>query len=319
MTAVAVEALVVAQTIDQVQLSFDEGSLLLLNAIIGFIMFGVALEIDVDDLRAVIRQPRAPLIGLGAQFVLLPAATFGLTQLLDVAPSIALGMLLVACCPGGTISNIVTHLARGNTGLSIGMTAASTVAAAVLTPANFALWGSLDPATAQVLRSVAVSPGQLAVTVGLLLAVPVAAGIAVRARRPDLAARAHRPIRWISIGFFAAFIAVAFVSNAEHFTTVLGAVAGAVALHNAVALALGYGAGWAARLPERDRRATAIEVGIQNSALALVLIFGFFGGLGGMALVAAWWGIWHIIAGLALATVWGRRPVPDGPVTAVRR
>jgi bile acid:Na+ symporter, BASS family len=140
-------------------------------------MFGVALDVRVSDLRDVLRRPKAPLIGIGAQFLLLPAGTFLLTRLLDPAPSIALGMILVACCPGGNVSNIITHLAKGNTGLSIGMTGVSTLAAAVLTPLNFAFWGSLHPDTDQLLRSVAVSPVELAITIGLLLAVPVTAGV----------------------------------------------------------------------------------------------------------------------------------------------
>jgi bile acid:Na+ symporter, BASS family len=312
------ELAVLAQAVDEVQLNFDRGSLLLLNGIIGLIMFGVALDVSIADLRDVLRRPKAPLIGIGAQFLLLPAGTFLLTRLLDPAPSIALGMILVSCCPGGNVSNIITHLAKGNTGLSIGMTGVSTLAAAVLTPLNFAFWGSLHPDTDALLRSVSVSPTELAITIGLLLAVPVSAGIAVRARRPELAKRLYRPMRAISIAFFLAFIAIAFVSNIEHFTALLGTVALAVLLHNALALTLGYTAGWAAGLDERDRRATSIEVGIQNSALALVLIFSFFGGLGGMALVAAWWGIWHIIAGLALAAVWSRRPTAAAsPLEAV--
>ena len=301
---------VAAQTVDDVQLNFDPGSLLVLNIVIGLIMFGIALDVRVADLRAVFATPRAPLVGLVAQFLLLPAVTFGLTRVLDPAPSIALGMILVGCCPGGNVSNIVTHLAKGNTGLSIGMTGVATLVAAVATPANFAFWGSLDPGTREVLRSVALDPVDLAITIGLLLAVPVTAGVLLRLRKPALASKLHRPMRIVSIVFFVAFVAIAFISNIEHFAALLGVVAIAVFLHNALALTLGYGAAAALQLPERDRRAVSIEIGIQNSALALVLIFGFFGGLGGMALVAAWWGIWHLIAGLAIATVWSRRPPP---------
>ncbi len=295
-------------TVDDIQLNFDPTSLLILNIVIGLIMFGIALDVRVADLKSVFVQPKAPLVGLTAQFLLLPAATFALTRILDPAPSIALGMILVGCCPGGNISNIVTHLAKGNTGLSIGMTGVATIAAAVATPANFAFWGSLDPGTREVLRSIVLDPVDLAITIALLLVIPVTAGVLVRLRRPALAERLHTPARIISIVFFVAFVAIAFASNIEHFTALIGVVALAVFMHNAVALALGYGAAAALRLPERDRRAVSIEVGIQNSALALVVIFGFFGGLGGMALIAAWWGIWHIIAGLALAGVWSRRP-----------
>ncbi len=309
-------ALVLAQAVDEVQLNFDRSSLLLLNVILGLIMFGIALDIRLADLRDVLRRPRAPLVGLVAQFVLLPAGTFALTRLLDVQPSIALGMILVGCCPGGNISNIITHLARGNTGLSIGMTGVSTLAAAVMTPLNFAFWGSRHPDTAAVLRSVALDPVELAVTIGLLLAVPVAAGVLVQRRWPAVARRVYRPIRTVSIGFFLLFIVIAFVSNAEHFGALLEIIALAVFLHNALALVLGYGAAWGVGLRERDRRAVGIEVGIQNSALALILIFTFFGGLGGMAVVAAWWGIWHIVAGLSLALVWSRRPPAVAPAAA---
>ncbi len=295
-------------TVDDIQLNFDPASLLILNIVIGLIMFGIALDVRVVDLKAVFVQPKAPLVGLTSQFLLLPAATFALTRILDPAPSIALGMILVGCCPGGNISNIVTHLAKGNTGLSIGMTGVATIAAAVATPANFAFWGSLDPGTREVLRSIVLDPVDLAITIALLLVIPVTAGVLLRLRRPELAQRLHKPARTISIVFFVAFIVIAFASNIEHFTALIGVVALAVFLHNAVALTLGYGAATALRLPERDRRAVSIEVGIQNSALALVVIFGFFGGLGGMALIAAWWGIWHIIAGLTLAGVWSRRP-----------
>jgi bile acid:Na+ symporter, BASS family len=308
--------ILLAQAVDQVRLNFDPASLLLLNVVIGFIMFGIALDVRVGDLKAVFVKPLAPLIGLGSQFLLLPAGTFALTRILDPAPSIALGMILVGCCPGGNVSNIVTHLAKGNTGLSIGMTGVATMAAAVLTPLNFALWGSIDPGTRQLLRSVALDPIDLAITIGLLLAVPVTAGVLLRLQRPALARKLYRPVRTASIVFFVAFVAIAFITNIEHFTALLGVVALAVFLHNAFALLLGYGAAAVARLDERDRRAVSLEVGLQNSALALVLIFAFFDGLGGMALVAAWWGIWHLVAGLAIAAVWSRRPpetaTPDG-------
>jgi len=189
LATVPVDGLVLAQAVDDVRLNFDPGSLLVLNIAIGIIMFGVALDVRIADLRAVFATPKAPLIGLVSQFLFLPAVTFGLTQVLSPQPSIALGMILVGCCPGGNISNIVTHLAKGNTGLSIGMTGVSTLLAAVLTPLNFAFWGSLDPGTREVLSSVALDPVDLAITIGLLLAVPVTAGVVLRQRRPQLATR----------------------------------------------------------------------------------------------------------------------------------
>jgi BASS family bile acid:Na+ symporter len=307
---------VVATTapVDQISLSFNSATIWLLNGILGLIMFGIALDVKVADLKQVVRNPRGPVIGLIAQFVALPALTYLLTQVMDVAPSIALGMILVGSSPGGNISNFITHLASGNTMLSIGMTAVSTIAATILTPLNFAFWGSLDPETNALLTEVSLDPAQLVVTIGLLLAVPVAAGMLVRHRRPDIADRLYKPMKTASIAFFGVFVAIAFVSNWQNFLDYVGLVVIAVLLHNALALSAGYGAAAAARLPERDRRAIAIEVGIQNSALALALIFSFFDGLGGMALVAAWWGIWHIVSGMTLAKFWGSRPTTPQPL-----
>ena len=303
--------------VDELDLNFNSSTILLLNAVIGLIMFGIALDVRFEDLRGVLQRPRGPLIGLAAQFLALPALTFLLTQVLEPAPSIALGMILVGSCPGGTVSNFITHVATGNTALSIGMTGVSTLGAIVATPLNFAFWGSLDPETDALLTSIRVDPVELVVTIGLLLAVPVAAGMGLQWRRPDLAARLHRPMRIASLAFFVLFVAVAFVANFQNFLDYIGLVALAVLLHNGVALLLGYGAARVFHLPERDRRAIAIEVGIQNSALALALTFSFFDGLGGMALIAAAWGIWHIISGLLLARFWGTRPTLADEIATV--
>lgn len=299
--------------VDALRLAFEPGTLVLLNVGIGLIMFGVAIDLRVEDFRAVARRPKAVTVGLVAQFLILPAATYGLTRIIDPMPSIALGMILVAACPGGNISNIITHLARGNTALSIGMTAISTAAATVLTPLNITFWGSLHPSTAAILREVSLDPVKLLLTVVTILGVPLVAGMTVAARRPELAARLRRPMKGISIAFFAAIVILALAKNWDHFLGYVGVVMGVVALHNASALLLGYGAGRSLGLSSEDARAISIEVGIQNSALGLTLVFTFFAGLGGMALVAAWWGIWHILAGLTVAAGWawldGRREV----------
>ena len=290
--------------VDTLTLAFEPGTLVLLNVVIGLIMFGVALDLSADDFRAVARKPRAAVVGLVAQFLLLPAATYALTRIIDPLPSIALGMILVAACPGGNISNIITHLAGGNTALSIGMTAVSTAAAVVMTPLNITFWGSMNPETAAILKKVNLDPLQLLLTVVIILGVPLVAGMTLAARRPEVAKLIRRPMKVLSIVFFAAVVGLALFKNWDSFLEYVGVVMVVVALHNAVALALGYGAGRAVGLDSRDARAISIEVGIQNSALGLTLIFTFFAGLGGMALVAAWWGIWHIVAGLTVAWAW---------------
>lgn len=294
--------------IDEIVLNFNPTTLGVLNIILGLVMFGVALDMRLADFRFALRSPKPVLIGLAGQFLLLPAVTYVLTLVLDPAPSIALGMILVAACPGGNISNFLTHFARGNTALSVGMTAISTVAAIVMTPFNLAFWGSLHPTASAVLKQVALDPVEMVVAVLLLLGVPLAAGMAIARSLPGLAARLRKPMQVFSLGFFALFVIGALAANWTYFLHYVGYVAFFVFLQNGFALLVGYLAALAGGLPERDRRAVAIEVGIQNSGLGLVLIFNFFNGLGGMAVITAWWGIWHIISGLSLATVWARRP-----------
>jgi BASS family bile acid:Na+ symporter len=126
--------------------------------------------------------------------------------------------------------------------------------------------------------------------------------------KPAIAEKVRRPFKVFSVIVFVGFVGVALANNWQNFLHYIGYVVFAVFVHNALAFTLGYAAGRLTGLEERDVRAVSIEVGLQNSALALVLVFNFFGGLGGMALIAAWWGIWHIIAGLSLATFWSRRP-----------
>ncbi len=296
--------------IDQVQLNFNESSLLLLNILIGLIMFGVALDIRGDDFRRVVRDPRGPIIGLVAQFLLLPAFTYLLIVIIDPVASMALGMILVAACPGGNFSNFLAHNAKANAALSVSMTAISTALAIVMTPFNLAFWGRRSEGTAAILRDVSLDPVDLFITILVILGIPLAIGMFVAARYPDLARRLRRPMRAFSLGAFGLFVIGALAANLQQFLDHVGAVALIVALHNAVALAIGYWSARVMRSPRYDARAISIEVGIQNSALALVLVFGFFDGLGGMAIIAAWWGVWHLISGLTVSTWWSRRAVP---------
>lgn len=292
---------------DLVRLNFNPQSLWALNFIIGLVMFGVALDLKVSDFKAVLTMPKPVLIGLAGQFLLLPAFTFLLVLAIKPAPSIALGMMLVAACPGGNISNFLAHYARGNTALSITMTAISTAVAIVMTPLNLSLWGGLNPETANILRIVALDPLDMLLAVFLLLGLPMAVGMWVGHRFPNFVEKAHKPVKVFSLAVFGLFVIGALGANWQYFLKYVGFVVFAVFLHNALALSTGYFAAKAAGLPERDRRAVSIEVGIQNSALGLILIFNFFDGLGGMAIVTAWWGIWHIVSGLTVATLWSRR------------
>lgn len=250
--------------VDDVVLSFTPGTLTILNVVLGLIMFGIALDTSPSDFRVVAKHPKPFVIAILAQLLLLPIATFALTLVLPVPPSMALGMLLVACCPPGNISQVLTHRAGGNVALSVSLTAVGNLIYIFAMPLSITFWGSLHPTARTLLRDVAVDP-------------------------------------WL-LGF----IIAALVGNWAVFVQVLGIILIVVAVHDAVALGLGYGTAVIGGLGTRERKAMTFEVGIRNAGLGLGLVFLFFDGLGGMAVVAGWWGIWDIIAGLVLAGLWAR-------------
>ena len=303
------------EVVDQIRLNFNQQGLLAINAAIGLMMLGVALDLKANDFKRILKTPKAPLIGLAAQFILLPAFTFLLTLILKPQPSIALGMILVAACPGGNLSNLMTYLAKGNCAISISMTAVSTLAAIVMTPLNLALWGSLNPDTARILHTVSLSPLDVFFTVFVILGIPLAVGMVLSGLFPGLADKVRKPFKIFTLVFFILIVLGALAANFKIFLNVIGMMMIVVLIHNALALNIGYWTARIAGLVEPDSRAVAIEVGIQNSALGLVLVFNFFDGLGGMAILVGWWGIWHIIAGLTTAFIFNRRPLPaDMPI-----
>ena len=301
--------------IDQVQLSFNPQTLAVLNAVLGLVMFGVALELKVDDFRLALKTPKALALGLLGHHVLFPAMTYVLVWILQPLPSIALGMILVSSCPAGHISNFLAHYSRGNTALSVSVSALSTAAALFITPLNFAFWGNLHPITSGLMKQVAMSPWEMLEVIVLLLGVPLILGMWVARRFPAVAHRIRKPMKWLSLLVLVGFIVGALAANFKYFLAYIQFVVLVVFIHNLLALVTGYGLSTAVGLPERDRRAITFEMGIQNSGLGLILIFNFFNGLGGMAIVTAWWGIWHIIAGMTLATFWRGRDPGASPAT----
>ncbi|MHA7880426.1 MAG: bile acid:sodium symporter family protein [Saccharospirillum sp.] len=293
--------------LDDVHIQFDPASLDVLNGLLALMMFGAALSVRWADFRYILRSPKAPAIGLFCQFILLPAATWMLTRLLQVEPSMALGMILVAACPGGSFSNIMTFLSRGHVATSVSMTAVSSMAALVLTPLNFVFYASLSPDTRALVQSIAVEPGQLIRLVALVLVVPLILGMMIGQRFEAFARRADKPVRWLSLAVFLVFVGIAFSRNGGLFLEHATAFAAVVVLHNLLALSLGWGMARLVQLPEDQRRAVTLEVGIQNSGLGLIIVFGFFPQLGGMMLITAFWGVWHLVSGLLLSGFWARR------------
>ncbi|THJ33451.1 bile acid:sodium symporter family protein [Lampropedia aestuarii] len=299
--------------VDEIRLNFDPTALALLNGVLAFLMFGIALDTRIEDFKRVARMPWAMTVGIAAQFLVLPAVTYGLTLLLQVGPSIALGMILVACCPPGNVSNILTHRARGNVALSVSMTAISNAIAIVVMPLNFAFWGGMHPTASSLLQSISLDPLEMAGHIILIIGLPFVLGLWCAHRFSEATQRCKKAVRILSFVALIGFIIGAIAGNWRFFLDYVGLVLLAVALHDALAFATGYVCARATGLADYERRALTIEVGIRNAGLGLVLVFSFFGGLGGMAVVAGVWGFWDIIAGLALASWWGRKKPQASP------
>ena len=270
-------------------------------------VFAVALELRTEDFARVYRTPRAVLAGLVPQFVLLPGATWLATLALDLPPNVEAAMILVACCPGGSLSNVVTHFGRGNTALSVSISAVAALLALLLTPLNFTWMVSTNPATAGWLRTLDIDASAIWWSLLALLALPMAAGLTVTRRMPVLAERICKPLANFSLLALLAFIVLGLLKERQLLTVQLLPQLLIVVLHNAAGLALGWAAATAFGVVEADRRAIMIEGGMQNSGLALGIIAVQFNADLGMVIIASLWGMWHIVSGMSLAVIWRRK------------
>ncbi len=295
------------QELDDVVINFNSQGLWVLNVALAVIMFGVALNITVGDFKHLLKQPKPVLVGILSQFFLLPAFTFLIVNILQPRPSIALGMIMVAACPGGNISNFFTHLAKGNTALSVSLTAFATFLAMFMTPFNFQFYGNLYEPTSQIIKSVELNPLELVKLVLLILGIPLVVGMFFRYRLPEMAMNLSKILKPLSIIVFVVIVIIAFSKNIDVFNNYIDHVLLIGISHNVLALLLGLTIAKLFRLSRRNQKTLAIETGIQNSGLGLLLIFTFFNGIGGMAILAAFWGIWHIVSGLVLASYWSTR------------
>jgi len=293
--------------LDRVQIHFDNGGLGILNISLAIVMFGVSLGISLDDFKRLLIQPKLVLIGVLSQFVLLPFFTYLLILFIKPQPSIALGMIMVAACPGGNISNFMTHLAKGNTALSVSLTAFATFLALFMTPFNFEFYGNLYTPTSEIIKSVELNPFELIKLVILILGVPLFFGMFLRSKNELLANKVSKILKPFSIVLFVIIVIIAFTNNLEVFKNYIQYVLVLGISHNILAILLGFFVAKLFRVSFINQKTIAIETGIQNSGLGLLLIFTFFNGLGGMAIMAAFWGIWHIISGLVLAFYWSRK------------
>ena len=292
------------EALDTSKLNFNQDALLILNISLAIIMFGVALDLKLSDFKYVAKHPKSFIAGLLSQFLFLPALTLLLVHILEPPSSVALGMMLVAACPGGNISNFMTHLAKGNTALSVSLTAFSTAFSVILTPLNFGFWSKLYSPTASLLKEISLSYFDVFQTVALILGIPLVLGMYVSNRFPDWSLKATKILKPLSMLIFGGFVVIAFIGNYDLFIQFIALIFIWVFAHNFLALVAGFLTAKSFGLSLKDTKTLTIETGIQNSGLALVLIFTYFGGLGGMAIIAAWWGIWHIISGMTVASIW---------------
>jgi BASS family bile acid:Na+ symporter len=295
------------ENLDSLKINFNTEDLWVLNITLAIIMFGVALGISIDDFKRLLKNPKILIVGVISQFILLPLVTFIFIKLVNPMPSIALGLMMVAACPGGNISNFITQMAKGNAALSVSLTAFATLISLVMTPFNLEFWGNMYAPTAQILKSVSLNPWELVKLVTLILGIPLVLGMLVRKYNVNLSNKLAKILKPISLAIFLIFIILAFAKNFDIFINYVQYVLILVIAHNGLAILTGFYFANIMKLSFKNQKTLAIETGIQNSGLGLLLIFSFFNGLGGMALLVAFWAIWDIISGLAIATYWSKQ------------
>ena len=305
-------------------INFGEGGMMIVNIILAFVMFGVALGIKTSTFKEVFKKPKSVIVGVLMQWVGLPLVTFLVALALNqwITPMIALGMILVACCPGGNISNFISSLSKGYVELSVSMTAITTALAPIVTPFNFWFWGNLYAHIVSVKQNIpelSIPFLPMLYQILLLLGVPIVLGLLFARRHPNATKKITKPAQALSILLFVGMVVVSFSQNWQIFIDNIIYVFFIVLLHNACALATGYFGGKLAKLPVRDCRSLTVEIGIQNSGLGLVLLFNpvifppevWHQHYGGMLLITAWWGIWHIVSGLTVAYMFRRKPIEE--------
>lgn len=262
------------------------------------IMFGMGLTLTLPDFALVLKRPLPVLMGVAVQYLVMPLLAWGIATALDLPPQLAAGLILVGSVPGGTASNVVTYLARGDVALSVTMTSLSTALSPLLTPV-ITLWlaGQYLPVPA----------ADMAVSLIQIVLIPIVVGLTLRTLFTRQVAKIEPALPWISV-LAITFVVIAVVSASTSVLMTAGiSLFLAVILHNGLGYLMGYGVAAALHVPPAARRAISVEVGMQNSGLASGLATQYF--TPEAALPGAVFSVWHNISGGLLASVWGRRPV----------
>ncbi len=292
--------------VDTLRIHFNPDQMAILNLAMAFLMFSVALDVKLSDFRQVVKFPKSVLTGALVQYLLFPVFTLVIIAVFHPPVSVALGMVLVSMCPSGNMTNFLVHYAKANVALSVTLNAIIILSAAFVTPAGFLYWSQWVPGGEAMRHSFQIGFGEMAMIIVKLIVLPLIAGMLLHSRFPVITEKIRPWMQRLALLIFFSILVLAVVANRDNVINYLGYIFVLVAVHNGIALMSGYSIGKLFKLPENDCRALTFESGIHNTALGLLLIFRFFDGLGGMALVAAWWGIWDLITGYSLAWWWRR-------------
>jgi len=267
-----------------------------IGIVLGVIMFGMGMTLSLDDFERVATRPAAVGAGVGAQFVVMPLLALGIARLLRLPPELAVGFVLLGACPGGTASNVITYLARGDVALSVTMTSISTVLSPLLTPL-LTLWLAG--------HWMSVPFAGLLLSILQIVLVPVVLGVVAQRYFSKTVAKGVQIMPLVSVTAIVAIVGAIVGRNAEQILSIGPLILLGVIVHNGLGLWLGYGVGSMLRFGKAQRRAVAIEVGMQNSGLAVALAAAHFGPPA--AIPAALFSVWHNFTGPLLATIWSRR------------
>ncbi|KAA0955500.1 bile acid:sodium symporter family protein [Sporosarcina sp. ANT_H38] len=267
-----------------------------ISILLGIIMFGMGMTLSVEDFKEVLKQPKKVAIGVLAQFTIMPLIAFGLAIAFKLPPEVAAGVILVGCCPGGTSSNVMTYLARGNVALSVAITSCTTLLAPFVTPALILLLAS---------KWLPVSVGDMFLSVVKIVLIPIILGLVAKRLFRNQVEKSVKAMPLVSVVAIVAIVAAVVGGNQQKIAETGLLILLVVILHNSLGYLLGFGVARLMKLDYADRKAIAIEVGMQNSGLGAVLAAAHFSPLA--AVPSAIFSVWHNISGSLLATWWSKK------------
>lgn len=269
-----------------------------INPMLGVVMFGMGLTLNFDDFRVVFSRPKDVLTGCLAQFTVMPLLAWLLARAFALDEALTVGVILVGCCPGGTASNVITYLAKGDLALSVGMTAVSTLLAPVATPLLVWLLAG---------KTVDVDVWGMLLSILWVVILPIIVGLVVKRLWPQQTERVTAYLPAFSSLAICAIVLIIIAANAHKLLSGGLVIILVVMLHNLCGLALGYAVGRAAGMPSAKRRAVSIEVGMQNSGLASSLATLHFAAYPMATLPGAVFSVWHNMSGAIVARLYARK------------